>query len=148
MNLGLSFCSSVKSFSHCFSQQVGLTFGESRQFLRQQHYLLLIDCDPIGFLEVLLHLWQIILDRFLSFFRATKLGMYSKGPGRYRAFMAIKSAKTLGFKSFKYFCIPRFILKNPTVYPFEITLGQLIIQRKFVRIQINPVAVFYQLTYP
>ena len=35
-----------------------------------------------------------------------KEGIYAKGPGRYRAFMAIKSANTVGFSSRMYFCIP------------------------------------------
>ena len=47
-----------------------------------------------------------------------KDGIYSNGPGRYNAFMAIKSAKTVGFKSFMYFCIPGdSYWKIPTVSP-------------------------------
>ena len=42
----------------------------------------------------------------LPFFRAIKSGIYASGPGRYRAFMAMRSSKVLGFSSFMYFCIP------------------------------------------
>ncbi|MCY1365885.1 hypothetical protein D9M69_527570 [compost metagenome] len=44
--------------------------------------------------------------------------MYSNGPGRYKAFIAIKSPKTVGFRSFMYFCIPTdSYWKIPTVSP-------------------------------
>ena len=47
-----------------------------------------------------------------------KLGMYSIGPGRYKAFMAIRSAKTVGFKALMCFCIPGDSYWNtPTVSP-------------------------------
>ena len=47
-----------------------------------------------------------------------KLGIYSIGPGRYKAFIAIRSSKTVGFKSFKCFCIPGdSYWKIPTVSP-------------------------------
>ena len=47
-----------------------------------------------------------------------KEGIYSSGPGRYKAFMAIKSAKTVGFNSRMYFCIPGdSYWKIPTVSP-------------------------------
>ena len=40
------------------------------------------------------------------------------GPGRYKAFMAIKSANSVGFNSRIYFCIPGLSYwKIPTVLP-------------------------------
>ena len=50
--------------------------------------------------------------------RLMKLGMYSKGPGLYKAFMAIKSEKAVGRRDFKCFCIPGdSYWKIPTVSP-------------------------------
>ena len=51
--------------------------------------------------------------------RSMKFGMYSNGPGRYSAFIAIKSLNWVGTNSFMYFCIPRdSYWKIPTVSPF------------------------------
>ena len=51
-------------------------------------------------------------------FLLIKLGIYSMGPGLYKAFIAIKSSKTVGFKSFRCFCMPGdSYWKIPTVSP-------------------------------
>ena len=87
-------------------------------FLAQQHDLLLVDRDAVGLLEVLLASVQIVGDRLLPCFRATKSGMYSIGPGRYKAFIAIKSAKTVGLSALRCFCMPAdSYWKIPTVSP-------------------------------
>ena len=47
-------------FTHCLSEHICLSFGKSGNFLGKEHDLLLVDRDPIGFLQVLLHILQII----------------------------------------------------------------------------------------
>ena len=46
--------------THPLTQHIRLALGKARQFLRQEHYLLLIHRNSIGLLELPLHGIQII----------------------------------------------------------------------------------------
>ena len=48
--------------SHGLAELVRLALGESGQLLREQHHLLLVDRDAVGFLEILLHVRKVVSD--------------------------------------------------------------------------------------
>src|SRR5690606_13183358 len=52
--------------THGLPQHIRVTFTEAGQLLRQQHHLLLVHRDTISFLQVFLHLRQVISDRFTT----------------------------------------------------------------------------------
>ena len=63
--LGLHLVQNVlELFAHGFSQNVGLTLRESGQFLGKQHDLLLVDRNTVGFLQVFLHVRQVVGNGF------------------------------------------------------------------------------------
>src|SRR5690606_8755222 len=67
------FCQNVRLFfPHCLTQYIGLTFRKVCQFLRKQHHLLLIDCNPIGFFQVLFAGIKIVLNFFVSVLTTNK----------------------------------------------------------------------------
>ena len=67
-------------FTHCFPQLIRLTFGKTRQFLRQQHHLLLVNGDAVSILQVFFAVGYIVGDGLPAVFARNKVGDVFQGP--------------------------------------------------------------------
>ena len=61
-------------FAHGLAQDVGIALGEAGELLGEQHHLFLVDGDAVRFLQVFLHLGQVVADRLQPVFALDEVG--------------------------------------------------------------------------
>jgi len=83
-------------------------FEEVGKLLRKQHHLFLIHCNSICIFQILFIFRQVVFDRFPPVFTCNEFGMYSIGPGRYNAFIAMRSSNLSVSKSADNLTYPHF----------------------------------------
>ena len=100
-------------FTHGLTQDICITFTEICELLREQHYLLLINGNSVGFIKILLHGRKIILYGFLSIFTPNKARDILQRPWSVEGIHCNKIPKNSWFQLFHVFLHScRFVLKN------------------------------------
>ena len=126
-------------FPHGLAQLISLSFTEACQFLGEQHDLLLIDANTVGFVEVFLHCFQIIHHRLAPVLAVDKLGDVVQRAGPVQGVHGDEVFESGGCQFLHVLLHPgAFILKDGHRFAaLEKLVGLGVIQRHLVHIELQ-----------
>ena len=134
-------------FTHGLAQHVGFALGESGQFLRELHNLLLIDRDSVGFLEKLLHSRNVVGDGFGTVLSANEAWDVLHWARTVERVHGNQISKDCGLEVLEVLLHPKgFVLKNThRVAPLKELVGCHVVERNGLNVNFDSVALAHQL---
>ena len=142
--LRFHLCDEVRFFlPHRFSKCVCLSLGESRQFLRKQHHLLLVNRDAIGLLQVFFARVYVIGNLFSAVLPSDKGWNVLEWPRSVQGVHGDEVAKNRRLQFLQVFLHARgLVLENSNRFaPLKQLVCFFVVQWESIRIQVQSMAV-------